>query len=271
MGSWASSRPSLACRATAHSRLSYSLDTVGPLCRSVAVALAADGVLAGVEHPACAARSIRGLRLGVPRGLLFTETQAEVSDAFGRTLELLGAAGTRIDDEALDDLLGEPFRLQEQGTLIAAEAASIHRQSAKDRPEAYDPIVLGRIRRGEAISAASYVGMVQARAKLLPRLDARLADLDALLLPTVPILAARIDELEEVDTFMRVNALLLRNPSVFNFFDLPALSLPAPRAGGLPVGLMLVGQRGRDRELLAVGEAVEKFLAAAAAAPAAAA
>lgn len=244
--------------------LSYSLDSIGPLCQSVADALAADVVLTGIEHAPSAARSIRGLRLGVPRGLLFSDAQSSVLDAFSRSLDLLGSAGARIDDETLDDLLGEPFRLQENGTLVAAEAAAIHQHFVNDRSEAYDPIVLSRIRRGEAISAARYVGLVQARAKLLPRLDARMADFDALLLPTVPIVAARIDALNEEDAFMRVNALLLRNPSVFNFFDLPAMSLPAPVAGGLPVGLMLVGQRGRDRELLAIGEAVEKMLGCAA-------
>ena len=52
--------------------------------------------------------------------------------------------------------------------------------------------------------------------------------------------------------------LLLRNPSVFNFFDLPALSLPVSRKGALEVGLMLVGRRGHDRELLALGAAIEQ-------------
>jgi aspartyl-tRNA(Asn)/glutamyl-tRNA(Gln) amidotransferase subunit A len=241
--------------------LSYSLDTIGPLCNNVADALAADTVLSGVDLVPGAARSVRGLRLGIPRGLLFTEAQAEVLDAFDRALELLGGAGARLSDEALDDLLGEPFRLQEQGTLVAAEAASIHQHLAKDRPEAYDPIVLGRIRRGETIGAAAYVTMVQARAQLLLGIDARLADFDALILPTVPLLAPRIDALSEESAFLRTNGLLLRNPSVFNFFDLPALSLPAPAGNGLPVGLMLVGRRNCDRDLLAIGAAIESLLA----------
>ncbi|MDP1567743.1 MAG: amidase family protein, partial [Polaromonas sp.] len=97
-------------------------------------------------------------------------------------------------------------------------------------------------------------------AALLPALDARMAKLDALLLPTVPLLAPRIEDVQGEDVFLRTNALLLRNPSVFNFFDLPALSLPLPRQNGLAVGLMLVGKRGADRELLALGAAVEALL-----------
>lgn len=241
--------------------LSFTLDTVGPLCRSVADAAAADSVLAGLEDTPLDARSTRGLRVGVPRGLLFTQVQDEVLSAFERALQALAASGSVVHDEALDDLLGEPFRLQERGTLIGAEAAWIHRVTEQTHADAYDPIVLGRIRKGQTLDAASYVGLQQARAALLPQLDARLADLDVLALPTVPVLAPRITDVQTEEVFLKLNALLLRNPSVFNFFDLPALSLPLPVAGGLPVGLMLIGRRGRDRELLAVGAAIEKLLA----------
>lgn len=241
--------------------LSYSLDTIGPLCRSVADALAADIVLSGVDHVPGADRSVRALRLGIPRGLMFSDAQAEVEHAFERVLASLNGAGARVSDEALDDLLGEPFRLQHKGSVVAAEAASIHQHWLKDHSEAYDPNVLARIRGGESLGAASYIGIMRARAQLMPRLDARMADFDALLMPTVPMLAPRIDALAEEGAFMRTNMMLLRNPSVFNFFDLPALSLPAPTGRGLPVGLMLVGRRGGDRELLAVGAAVEALLA----------
>jgi aspartyl-tRNA(Asn)/glutamyl-tRNA(Gln) amidotransferase subunit A len=241
--------------------LSYTLDTVGPLCHSVADAAAADAVLAGQDATTLELRTTRSLRVGVPRGLLFTQAQDEVLAAFEKALDVLSESGTEIRDEALDDLLGEPFRLQERGTMIAAEAAWIHQATVATQADAYDPIVLSRIRKGQTIGAASYVGMQQARAALLPQLDARLADLDVLVLPTVPVLAPRIADVETEEAFMKLNGLLLRNPSVFNFYDLPALSLPLPVAGGLPVGLMVVGRRGRDRELLAVGAAIEKVLA----------
>jgi aspartyl-tRNA(Asn)/glutamyl-tRNA(Gln) amidotransferase subunit A len=241
--------------------LSYTLDTVGPLCHSVADAAAADAVLAGQDAMTLELRTTRSLRVGVPRGLLFTQAQDEVLAAFEKALDVLSESGAEIRDEALDDLLGEPFRLQERGTMIAAEAAWIHQATVATQADAYDPIVLSRIRKGQTIGAASYVGMQQARAALLPQLDARLVDLDVLVLPTVPVLAPRIADVETEEAFMKLNGLLLRNPSVFNFYDLPALSLPLQVAGGLPVGLMVVGRRGRDRELLAVGAAIEKVLA----------
>ena len=240
--------------------LSYTLDTLGPLCRSVLDAAATDSVLAGIADEALPQRDVRGLRLGVPRGLLFSQAQDDVLTAIEQALGQLAGAGAQMSDESLDDLLGEPFRLQERGTLVAAEAAWIHRNWVDTRPEAYDPIVLGRIRRGQTLDAATYVGIQQARNALMPALDARITKLDALVLPTLPLLAPRIDAVQAEDVFLRTNALLLRNPSVFNFFDLPALTLPLPRNGALAVGLMLVGRRGSDRDLLALGAAIEQQL-----------
>ncbi|MEO8022705.1 amidase [Polaromonas sp.] len=239
--------------------LSFTLDAIGPLCRSVRDAAATDSVLAGIADEALPQREVRGLRLGVPRGLLFREADEEVLAAVEIALAQLAGAGAQVSDEALDDLLGEPFHLQKRGTLVAAEAAWVHRDWIDSRPGEYDPIVLGRIRRGQALDAPTYAGIQQARAALLPALDARMPAFDALVLPTVPVLAPPIEAVRSEEAFLRINALLLRNPSVFNFFDLPALSLPLPR-GGLAVGLMLVGRRGQDRELLALGAAVERLL-----------
>ena len=241
--------------------LSFTLDCLGPLVKSVADAVAADSVLAGIDHVPVETRSVRGLRLGVPRGLLFTQVETEVSAAFEQAVAALSQAGARVTDESLDTLLGAPFQLQEKGTLIAAEAAHIHREAVVQRPEAYDPIVLGRIRRGQTLDAATYVGIQQARNALLGQLDRALVDFDALVLPTVAFVAPLIADVQDEADFMRVNALVLRNTSVFNFYDLPALSLPLPRAGRLPVGLMVVGRRNADRDLLAIGAAIEALLA----------
>ena len=88
-----------------------------------------------------------------------------------------------------------------------------------------------RIERGATLSAADYIDMVQDRARLIRAMDARLADLDALSLPTTPIVAPTIAEVTPADEFGRKNAMLLRNTVVVNFFDLCAISLPLPREG----------------------------------------
>ena len=109
---------------------------------------------------------------------------------------------------------------------------------------------------------SGHIHLLQQRQQLQAQMDAAMAEVDMLLLPTIAITAPRIaDLLDDDNAFFAANGLILRNTSIFNFYDLPALSLPAPRASGeLPVGIMLVGQRMQDRNLLAMAAAVEQSL-----------
>ena len=244
--------------------LSFSLDTVGPLAHNILDCAKADAVLSNQQWVDLQLRPVAGLRIGVPRGLLFTQADEQVLTAVESALARLQTAKANIQDVALDDWLSQPFTLQEKGTLIAAEAAHIHAPCLEaGRGNELDALVLSRIRRGETIAAPHYVAVQQARAQLQPQLDAAMADYDVLALPTVPVIAPTIASLADEDTFHRTNMLVLRNPSVFNFYDLPAVSLPLPRhAGDMPVGLMLVGRRHADHELLAIAAAIEQHLQA---------
>jgi aspartyl-tRNA(Asn)/glutamyl-tRNA(Gln) amidotransferase subunit A len=85
---------------------------------------------------------------------------------------------------------------------------------------------------------------------------------DGLLLPTTPITAPAYEDLVEASSFGRLNALALRNTSLFNFLDRCAISLPMAVAGGLPAGLMIVGEHMQDRRLLEIAASVEAALAA---------
>ena len=102
--------------------------------------------------------------------------------------------------------------------------------------------------------------MVRERAALIRAMDARLADLDVLVLPTTPIVAPTMAEVADAG---RLRAQerdgCCATPSIVNFFDLCAISLPLPREGGLPVGLMLVVRNGHDRRLFRIAAAVEKL------------
>jgi aspartyl-tRNA(Asn)/glutamyl-tRNA(Gln) amidotransferase subunit A len=143
-----------------------------------------------------------------------------------------------------------------------AESYSIHRERLKTRASDYDPFVRSRIKGGRTLSAADYMAMLRDRTALVRAMDARLSDLDALVLSTTPIVAPAIAEVSSSEGFTAKNGLVLRNPAIVNFFDLCAISLPLPRAGGLPVGLMLVARNSHDRRLFRMAAAVERLFAA---------
>ena len=131
--------------------LSFTLDAVGPLARSVLECAQADAVMAGQPWQPLPRRQLRGLRVGVPRGLLFTQTEDAVAQAFEQVLQALAQAGARVDDVALDDWLGAPARLQQNGSITAAEAAHIHADVLAHQPDAIDSAVLARLRPGQSI------------------------------------------------------------------------------------------------------------------------
>lgn len=238
--------------------LSYSLDTVGPLAHNILDCAKADCVLAGEQWVPLAPRTLGGLRIGIPRGLLFTQADAEVLAAFEQALQLLRDRGIQLIEMDLEALIAAPFKLQEAGTLVACEAAQIHQQLfAHGKDEQLDTLVKSRITRGQTIAAWHYVAVQQARAQLQPALDQAVADLDLLVLPTVPVVAPLVQSLADAEAFHQMNQLVLRNPSVFNFYDLPAASIPLPRTGAqLPVGMMVVGKRAGDRHLLELAQQI---------------
>ncbi len=242
--------------------LAPSLDSVGPLARSVACCALLDAVIAGEESPRpLPHRDVAGLRLGLPRGTFLTEgLDAAVEAAFSRALARLAAAGARIELFDLPELAEIPA-VNAKGGFAASEAWAWHRPLIERRGEAYDPRILSRIRRGERMSAADYIGLLEARARLIAAVAARTAPFDAVICPTCPIVPPAIAEVEEEAAYNRINMLLLRNTAVGNFLDRCSISLPIHRPGEAPVGLMLTGETMADRHLLTLAQAVEAALA----------
>jgi aspartyl-tRNA(Asn)/glutamyl-tRNA(Gln) amidotransferase subunit A len=101
--------------------------------------------------------------------------------------------------------------------------------------------------------------MSRRRAELVREMDQRLRGVDTLVMPTVPIVAPVIAQVSNPDTGRPTNLLLLRNPALANFFDLCSISLPLPRDGGLPVGLMLFARNGEDHNLFRIAAAIERL------------
>jgi aspartyl-tRNA(Asn)/glutamyl-tRNA(Gln) amidotransferase subunit A len=239
--------------------LSYTLDSIGPMARSVRECAMADAIMAGEEPRPFEEAPLAGLRLGIAQGLPLQDLDDTVAAAFALALGRLRKAGARLIDHPLP-LLAEMAAVNAMGGLIAPEAYSIHRERLQARGQGIDPIVRLRIERGKDIPAADYIDMSRRRAALALRFDIELQDFEALLMPTVPIVAPKMTDVATPETFTARNAMLLRNTSIVNFFDLCAISLPLPRENGLPAGLMLVGRNGHDSRLFRVAAGIETIL-----------
>lgn len=238
--------------------LSYTLDSVGPLARTVRECAEADAVMAGEEVAPLEPAPIAGLRLAIPQNAAFTPHDETVAAAFAGGIERLGKAGARVADAPFP-FLDRMLAANPKGGFPVPEAYSIHRERLQTRGDAFDPNVRARMSRGASITAADYIDLIQIRNRLVEEIDAWMEDFDALVLPTTPIVAPTIAEIADPDTFVARNTALLSNTSIVNFFDLCAISLPLP-SPGLPVGLMLVARNGDDHRLFRIALAVERLL-----------
>jgi aspartyl-tRNA(Asn)/glutamyl-tRNA(Gln) amidotransferase subunit A len=240
--------------------LSFTLDTVCAMARSVEDCLIVDAVLAGAPL-VLAQRPLRGLRLALPQTLMLDALQPPVAAAFERSLQCLSAAGVHIVPLPLQELT-EIAQINAPGGFSATEAFAVHRQAMQTQRALLDPRVAQRIALGEGVSAADYILMQQRRRDWISRVGQRLAGFDALICPTVPLVAPPVaDLLNDDEAFFRANGLLLRNTFAINFLDGCAFSLPCQAPGDLPVGLMLSAPQGQDAALAAVALAVEAALA----------
>jgi amidase/aspartyl-tRNA(Asn)/glutamyl-tRNA(Gln) amidotransferase subunit A len=196
----------------------------------------------------------------VPGTVLTDGLEAPVAAAFESALARLSAAGARIEAIGLPEV-GEIGALNARGTLAAAESWAWHRERLGTREAMYDPRVARRIRAGESMSAADYIELLQRRADWIARVERAIAPFDALLSPTLPIVAPPIAPLlASDDAFFATNAQLLRNPSVVNFLDGCAISLPCHAPGTMPVGLMVWAGPLADDTVLDAALAIEAAL-----------
>jgi len=241
--------------------LSYSIDSIGPIARSVEACARADSVMAGESYAPLEPAPLTGLRVGVVEGMPVENLDETVATRFPQALDVLRRTGARLSNEALSQIDGM-VQVNSKGGVQPAEAFTVHRDLLSRRADAIDPNVRARLERARNVSAADYIDMVRNRARLICSMDARIADLDVLVWPTTPIVAPTMVEVAAADDFARKNAMLLRNTVIVNFFDLCAISLPMPREGGLPTGLMLVARNGHDHRLFRIAAAVERLFGA---------
>ena len=236
--------------------LSTTLDTICAMTRSVQDCILTDSLIADTtlqvpELP------LRGLRLAMPTNLMLDELEPHVAASFSSAVSRLSAAGAVIIETVLAPL-------DECGALNkfpAVEAYAWHRHLLETSEAQYDRRVSKRIKYGASMSGADYIAMRAARVDWIARMEALLAPYDAMISPTVPIVAPPIADLEASDqAFFAANAKVLRNTLTINFLDGCAISLPCHTPGTLPVGLMLAAPAMHDARLLAIAKAVEAVL-----------
>ena len=242
--------------------LSTSLDTVCALTRSVRDAVTVHQVLAA-RTVVLAGKPLSSCRLAVARTHMQDGLDGTVASAFERSLRLLRQAGAQIEEIALDEI-NELATINATGGLSGAESYAWHRQLIAAREAEYDPRVALRILRGADMRAFEYIELLAARRQWITHVEARLQGFDAVLSPTVPIVAPPISSVLLDDAeFFRVNTLVLRNTAVVNMLDGCGISLPCHTPGQLPVGLMLWHAALHDDAVLDTALQVEAVLNAA--------
>jgi aspartyl-tRNA(Asn)/glutamyl-tRNA(Gln) amidotransferase subunit A len=243
--------------------LAKSLDSLGPLCRTVQDTIWIDAAMRGLTAaPAIAASPIRGLDVVIPDNVVFDGAEAGVISAFEQSVEWLiaeGASVSRITIPAFDEILA---LMAKHGTLVTAEAFALHRErlggAAADE---MDRRVVMRTRLGETITVTDYLAILNARERLISDVE-RLVGESFIAFPSVAHVAPPIAPLEASDDlFVATNGKTLRNTMLGNFLDWCGVSIPCGTGDAdMPVGFLLSAVGGRDEALLGAALSAEAVI-----------
>lgn len=250
--------------------LSWSLDHVGPITRSVVDSARMLQVIAGYDasdptstrfsvpdYSADLTRPPAAVRIGVPRGFFFENLHPEVEAAMAVALAVLGHMTAGLQDVVL------PLRAEEQEPLRSAvrspEAYAYHYAAASKSPELFQAETRARILGGSDISARTYI---QARRELeqARRVFERAFDtIDVLVTPTMqapPTTTAEMNE--DRESSIRIGGMYIRNTAPFNVWGNPTLTVPCGfTRSGLPLGLQITGRNGDEALILRLAQAYE--------------
>jgi aspartyl-tRNA(Asn)/glutamyl-tRNA(Gln) amidotransferase subunit A len=237
--------------------LSPSLDSIGPLAASVECCAIAHAVISGLPAPAWRPREPRGLRLGIPKQPLpMSDLDPEVAQAFDTAVQVLSRAGITIVEVDFP-ALQQAMTWYLQPNIVPAEAYRWHAPFIEKHRALYDPYVLGRIMVGEKMSDEDVRRLRMERASMIASDAATDLGVDAVILPTTPIVAPLLRDAVG-DAYMAMVRKSGRNTAFVNVLDRCAISLPCHAASHLPVGFQLVGGRGEDDALLSLAATVEQ-------------
>ncbi|NIA70603.1 amidase [Pelagibius litoralis] len=242
--------------------LSDTLDTVGPLTRSVEDAVLLDMALRGAVASAVRRADLSSLRLVVPESVAFDGIEDAVAANFERCIDRLSAVGASVERRRFTLFEEVEAVTAEHGSLTAAEAYFVHRGRVDGADCAkVDRRVVARILGGKRMSSHDLISVLRQRSRLIAAFGREL-DGALLAMPTVAHTAPEIGPLEADDElFHEVNLKTLRNTMLGNFLATCGLALPSGcDAKGLPTSILFSAPGGCDEKLLSDGLAIESAL-----------
>ena len=251
--------------------LSFSLDTVGPLARTVEDCALLLGVIAGhdpndatssrrpvPDYVGGLARPVKGLRVGVPRGYFYDHVDAEVERLVRASLEVFRALGCETVEVEVPDI--EPWN-QAATAIIAAEAAALHAAWLRERPLEYSDQVRARLELGAAVSATQYINALRLRGEALRAwLDTAMSQIDVLHAACVAFATPTIAETDVGGgpKMGQVLAQVTRLMRPANYLGLPSLAVPCGfQPHGLPCAFQLIGRPFDEALLFRLGHAYQ--------------
>ncbi|WP_337268459.1 amidase [Oryzifoliimicrobium ureilyticus] len=243
--------------------LATSLDSLGPLCRTVQDAIWVDAAMRGLTMPSVETVGLQDLRFVIPETVFFDDAEPEVVAAFEAAVTLLSKAGASIRRQAFPQFTALFRLMAERGALVTAEAYAFHEGRLKGEAAArMDHRVVARARLGEKISMPDYVAICAARRRMIGEVEQAIQPGELLLSPTLPHVAPPVAPLlGDDEAFVATNAKTLRNTLIGNFFDWCGVSLPnGTGTADMPVGILISGLRHQDEAVLSAALAIESRL-----------
>ena len=234
--------------------LSRSLDSVGPMAKTVAACRASYQLMSN-SHAGLSNQQPR--EFIIPTNFGMDQLAPEVASAFAVAIGKLADAGCHIVERPLAVL--DRYSELPIWHFSSVECCAEYLHYYQSVPEQFDPRVLKRLQRAQQVDAISYRQTLNLRASLIEQYQAELAD-NILLLPTVAVLPPKFSEFEQDSEYDRLNLLILRNPTLSNVMDGCSISLPFC-SDAHHIGVMLSAVNGRDQALLNCAEYAEQILA----------
>ncbi|WP_407668827.1 amidase [Neorhizobium galegae] len=242
--------------------LATSLDSLGPLCRTVQDAVWVDAAMRGLTVPQTARQPARPLDIVIPTNIVFDGAEPGVVAAFEAAIERLAKAGARITRLAFPTFDELPKLMVKYGPMVTAEAFALHREklSGPDAEE-MDHRVVARTRLGEKTSLSDYIAIVENRARMIAETEALIGD-RFVAMPSVAHVAPQIAPLlKDDELFFATNGKTLRNTGFGNFLDWCGVSIPCGSGdAGMPVGFLLSANANCDETLLQAAMAYEETI-----------